>query len=167
MSATQFLGKYRGVVSDNKDPEQLGRIRASVPDVFEKNDSGWALPCLPSAGSGCGIFTVPPVGSMVWIEFEHGDPDYPIWSGGWWGDKNDVPQGAYPDPDGKIILQTKGGQSLLLDDSQGKEGLTLTTSNGLKITIVSNKIEIDDGNGATIELNGSKVTINGGALEVS
>ena len=81
---TPFYGKYRGTVTENSDPSMLGRIRAKVQDVLGSNDSGWALPSLPYAGKGVGLFLVPPVGASVWIEFEHGDPDYPIWSGCFW-----------------------------------------------------------------------------------
>ena len=43
------------------------------------------MPCAPFAGSGVGFFALPPVGANVWVEFEGGDPDYPIWSGCFWG----------------------------------------------------------------------------------
>ena len=75
----QFFGKYRGLVTDNRDPEMRGRIRASVPVVLGEQASGWSLPCLPFAakgvphGSGVGFFALPPVGAEVWIEFEGGD----------------------------------------------------------------------------------------------
>jgi len=69
----RYLGKYRGTVADNADPQKLGRIRASVPEVLGDTDSGWALPCLPFGGKNEGQFTIPAVGAGVWIEFESGD----------------------------------------------------------------------------------------------
>ena len=44
----------------------------------------WALPCVPIAGKQDGVYMVPQIGAGVWIEFEQGDPDYPIWVGGFW-----------------------------------------------------------------------------------
>ena len=70
---------------NNIDPEQIGRIMAQVPDVLGETPSSWAMPCVPAAGIQAGVFVVPPIGSQVWVEFEQGDPDYPIWTGGFWG----------------------------------------------------------------------------------
>ena len=84
-SSARYYGKYRGTVLVNIDPLQIGRIMAQVPDVFGETPTSWAMPCVPAAGIQAGCFVVPPIGSQVWIEFEQGDPDYPIWTGGFWG----------------------------------------------------------------------------------
>ena len=76
-----FYGKYRGEVVNPLDPSGLGRVQVSVPDVMGDGRMAWAMPCLPGAGPGVGFFAIPPVGAKVWVEFERGDPDYPIWSG--------------------------------------------------------------------------------------
>ena len=70
---------------DNIDPQQIGRVLVQVPDVLGRHPSSWAMPCVPAAGIQAGVFIVPPIGSQVWVEFEQGDPDYPIWTGGFWG----------------------------------------------------------------------------------
>ena len=70
---------------NNVDPMQIGRIQAIVPDVSGPLPTSWAMPCLPVAGINTRLFTVPQIGAGVWIEFEQGDPDYPIWVGGYWG----------------------------------------------------------------------------------
>jgi len=77
MSNRTFFGKYRGTVADNSDPQKRGRIKARVPDIFGNEDSGWALPSLPYAGDGVGLFLIPPADAWVWIEFEGGNPDKP------------------------------------------------------------------------------------------
>ena len=79
-----FYGKYRGVVTENKDPLMLGRIRATVPAVLGDRETGWALPCAPYGGDGVGFVFLPPNETNVWIEFEGGNPDLPIWSGCFW-----------------------------------------------------------------------------------
>jgi uncharacterized protein involved in type VI secretion and phage assembly len=101
MDSQKFYGKYRGKVTDNRDPERLGRIRALVPDVIGDEETGWALPSAPYAGDGVGFFFVPPIGANVWMEFEKGNPHNPIWVGGFW-DKNQT-QKITANPDVKMI----------------------------------------------------------------
>lgn len=163
-----FWGKYRGIVTDNMDPLMTGRVRARVPDVLGDAESGWAMPCAPFGGSQTGFFAVPKVGAGVWIEFEHGDPDYPVWAGCWWGSAADMPPTLLvpPPPSKKVMIRTEGGHSILLDDTPGIGGITLETSTGQKITLTPLGVEIDNGQGGAIKLMGPQVTINNGALEV-
>jgi hypothetical protein len=79
--SNRYYGKYRATVINNLDPENRGRIQAMVPDVLGLTPSTWALPCLPVAGKGSSTFPVPELGAGVWMEFEQGNPDYPIWTG--------------------------------------------------------------------------------------
>ena len=79
----QYFGKYRGVVLNNIDPMMTGRIIAHVPDVAQA--SSWAMPCVPYSAPGTArTISIPPVNTAVWIEFEQGNPDYPIWTGCYW-----------------------------------------------------------------------------------
>jgi uncharacterized protein involved in type VI secretion and phage assembly len=161
-----FYGKYRGIVTDNQDPLTMGRIRAMVPDVMGDLESGWAMPCAPFGGSGTGFFAIPPKNAGVWIEFEYGDPDYPIWSGCWWGSAAEMPPTLLAPPYKKMMIKTEGGHCITLDDTPGVGGITLETSGGQKIAITAKGIEIDDGMGGSIKLTGPQVSINNGALEV-
>ena len=161
-----FYGKYRGTVSDNKDPLMLGRIRAKVPDVMGDLESGWAMPCAPFGGSGTGFFALPTVGAGVWIEFEHGDPEYPIWSGCWWGSPTEIPPILIVPPYKKVMIKTEGGNTITLDDTPGIGGITLETPEGQKIVLSSLSVEISNGQGASIKMTGPMISINSGALDV-
>ena len=163
-----FFGKYRGIVTDNLDPLLLGRVRARVPDVMGDEESGWAMPCAPFGGSGVGFFAVPLTGAGVWIEFEHGNPDYPIWSGCWWGSAAEMPPTliAPPPPAKKVMIKTEAGHTVLIDDTPGIGGITLETASGQKVVLNALGVEITNGMGASIKLTGPQVSINGGALEV-
>ncbi len=162
----EFYGKYRGVVTDNQDPLMMGRIKARVPDVMGDLESGWAMPCAPFGGSQTGFFAIPTVGAGVWIEFEHGDPDYPIWSGCWWGSSNEMPPVLLAPPYKKVMINTEGGNSITLDDTPGTGGITLETSDGQKIKMSATGIEIDNGLGAKITMQGPQISMNNGALDV-
>lgn len=76
-----LFGKYRGIVIDIDDPQQLGQIKVVVPSLFDQQPLAWAMPCLPAAEAKSGSITLPDVGAQVWIEFEAGDPNLPIWAG--------------------------------------------------------------------------------------
>ncbi len=166
MSGPPFYGKFRGVVTDNKDPLFTGRVRAKVPDVLGDEESGWAMACAPFAGSGAGFFAIPDVGVGVWIEFEHGDPDYPVWAGCWWGSPADPPSEALVPPYQKVVIKSFGGNIVTLDDTPGIGGITIQTSTGQKIALTALGIEIDDGQGGAIKMLGPQVSINNGALDV-
>lgn len=166
MSNGTFYGKYRGVVTDINDPLMMGRVKATVPDVLGDQESGWALPCAPFGGSKVGFFALPTVDAGVWVEFEHGDPDYPIWSGCWWGSVAEVPPVLVAPPYKKLMVVTEGDQRIILDDTPGVGGITLETAGGQKIVMSPTGIEIDNGMGATITLTGPQVSVNNGALDV-
>ena len=81
--AKRLWGKYRGTVVDNQDAPPSGRLLVSVPGIVITN---WAMPCVPLTDSVMGTFMRPRIGANVWVEFERGDPDMPIWVGCWWGE---------------------------------------------------------------------------------
>jgi hypothetical protein len=170
---TKYYGKYRGLVIDNIDLEQIGRIMVQVPDVLGEIPSSWAMPCVPAAGIQSGCFIVPPIGSQVWVEFEQGDPDYPIWTGGFWGMVGDVPALATAPPaippGQNILLQTTGQNMLMVSDappSPATGGIVLKSTSGAMIVVNETGIYISNGQGATITLVGPTVDINLGALTV-
>lgn len=169
MSDGKFYGKYRGAVLNNVDPMQMGRVQVQVPDVLGIGISSWAMPCVPIAGKQSGAFMVPQIGAGVWVEFEQGDQDYPIWVGGFWGSAAEVPAlalaGLPVSP--SIVLQTGSQNTLMLSDLPGPTGgILLKSTTGALISINEVGITISNGQGATIMLNGPAVNINQGALTV-
>lgn len=157
----KFFGKYRGKVIDNRDPLNLGRIRAQVPSVLGSEETGWAVPCTPYAGNGVGLFLIPPVDANVWIEFENGNIDFPIWAGCFWGAGETPKTPATPNVK---ILKTDIA-TITLDDTAGSGGVTIETSSGLKIVMDSSGIELSNSS-SKIKLSQSSVSVNDGALEV-
>jgi uncharacterized protein involved in type VI secretion and phage assembly len=168
-SSTKFYGKYRGTVVNNVDPMQMGRIQAMVPDVSNVMLSSWAMPCLPAAGMQMGLYTAPPIGAGVWVEFERGDPDYPIWVGGFWGSAAEVPALALTVPPAVpgITLQTTLQNGITVNDVPGPTGgIMLKSATGATIVVNDTGIYIQNGRGAAITMVGPTVTVNNGALTV-
>lgn len=166
----KYYGKYRGTVVNNVDPLQIGRLLVMVPDVSGLLPSTWAMPCLPIAGKQMGAFFLPQIGAGVWIEFEQGDPDYPIWVGGYWGTVAEVPAlalaGNPASPN--IVLQTGGQNTIMISDVPGPTGgIMLRTPTGATIIVNDTGIYIQNGKGASLTLTGPSVTINNGALMVT
>ncbi len=169
MATKQYFGKFRGLVMDNVDPMETGRILVTVPDVTNLLPSSWAMPCLPYAGLLSGVAVVPEIGSKVWVEFEHGDPDKPIWSGCFWGSVAEVPALALTIPPGVpgLTIQTPLMNGLMISDVPGPTGgILLKSTTGALISISDTGIIISNGQGATIAMNGPSVMINEGALEI-
>lgn len=166
----QYFGKYRGTVVTNIDPLQIGRLMVQVPDVLGTSTSSWALPCVPFTGRGSGVYVVPQIGSGVWVEFEHGDPDYPIWTGGFWGSVSEVPTLAMAgNPiSPSIILQSGLQSTIMISDLPGPTGGILikhATSNAM-IMINDLGITITNGKGATITMMANIIDLNNGALTI-
>ena len=116
-----FFGKYRGTVSDNADPTSRGRLKVKVPAVLGAVEV-WAMPCVPYAGKGVGFYSLPESGVGVWVEFEAGDPSYPIWTGCFWGD------GELPDPGGAAVKIWKTDKVTVRIDDDADELKMETTS---------------------------------------
>jgi len=167
-----FWGKYRGIVMNNLDPLLKGRLLVQVPDVLSLTPSSWAEPCVPLAGPTgppMGVYMVPPIGAGVWVEFEQGDPEKPIWVGCRWGLTSDVPPLAHLglpiSPN--IVLQTAGQNSLVISDLPGPTGgIMLKSMTGATLIVNDTGIYIQNGKGASLIMTGPTVTINMGALTV-
>lgn len=165
----RFYGVYRGTVVTNVDPMQLGRITAIVPDVGGAIPTTWAMPCVPLAGKQMGTFMVPQVGAGVFLQFEAGDPDRPVWIGGWWGTAAEVPAlalaGVPGDPN--IVIQTALQNAVVVSDLAGPTGgIMLRSTTGATIIVNDTGIYIQNGKGASIVMTGPTVTVNNGALVV-
>ena len=182
--SNRYYGKYRGTVFNNIDPEQRGRIQAVVPDVQGLVPTTWAMPCVPIAGKQEGLYMVPQIGAGVWIEFEQGDAEYPIWVGGFWGAVVEVPTAgiappAIP-PGQTIVLQTTLQHSVTISDAPplpaqapipapappGTGGIVLRSPSGAMIVVNDTGIYINNGKGASIDMIGPAVMINKAALVV-
>lgn len=158
----RFTGKYAATVVDNQDPRGLARLKVQVPEVFGEETTGWAIACSAYAGQNAGLAAVPPVGSLVYVEWPAGDTSrVPIWSGGSWADGEGVP-GAGPDV---LVLVTPAGHKIELKDTSGGESITVSASSGAEIVLDSNGVSISFGQ-QKIALTNSSVSINDGALEV-
>jgi uncharacterized protein involved in type VI secretion and phage assembly len=123
-----FYGKYRGLVTDNQDPMGRGRLKVLVPAVMDDVDI-WAMPCVPYAGKNMGLYAIPEKDTGVWVEFEAGDPNYPIWVGCYWAD-DQLPENEHGTEAGPPlkILRSQQGLMITLDDDE--QVITMSDKSG-------------------------------------
>lgn len=187
----RYYGKYRGFVVDNEDPETRGRIKVKVPTVLGDQSTGWALPCMPFGGlANQGLFMVPEVDSQIWVEFEEGNVDKPLWVGVFWQQASDTPEEAQVTPPTTRILRTPSGHVMQFDDKEGEEQYRLahpsgtelivnpqgtvawTDAGGSKLTMdaESNTLILEDSNGNTMTMDSSGTVVedsNGNKVEMA
>jgi uncharacterized protein involved in type VI secretion and phage assembly len=160
-SRSRHYGKYRGKVTDVDDPEKMGRIKAKVPEIYgDQDESPWALPASPLAGSGHGFVTIPEVDDGVWIEFEAGDISRPVWSGGWWA-KDELPQQG--DTKKRAIVTTAGHAFVLNDDDNEIE---LTHSGGGQMKMTDDEITVTKGS-TTATISSDEISLKIGSAEIT
>jgi hypothetical protein len=158
----RFYGKYPAIVLDNDDPKSIGRLRVQVPEVLAGEKTGWCLPCSPFAGNGVGLFAVPPVGSVVFVEWPAGDVTrIGVWSGAMWTDGGGV-KGAGPDV---VVIVTPGGHRVELRDTAGDAAVEITAASGAKLTMNQAGITLEF-SGQKFAMTQASVSINDGALTV-
>jgi uncharacterized protein involved in type VI secretion and phage assembly len=112
---------------------------------------------------------IPQIGTGVWVEFEQGNPDYPIWSGCWYGLAAEVPAlalaGNPASPN--IVFQTGLQNTLVISDLPGPTGgIMLKSTTGATLIVNDTGIYIQNGKGASLVMVGPSVTINNGALTI-
>lgn len=166
------FGKYRGTVVDNQDSTKRGRLQVTV-DAVLGSTAVWAMPCVPYAGDGVGLFAMPPVGSGVWVEFEAGDPSFPIWVGCFWAD-DEVPLGG--DPTMKVwqtdsitlSLDDDSVEATLANDSASvtlNDSVTTEVSQA-KHTVSSSSVASELG-GGKLEVTAAQVSVCDGKFQVT
>ena len=169
----RFFGKYRGIVQDNKDPNELGRILATVPAIsaMAKN---WALPCTPYAGKDVGLYTIPPIGAKVWIEFEGGDPTFPIWSGCFWQeDEPPTEIGTNADDPSQVKVMKTRVATIWIDDTDEKGQMVVrfnddTVSQPITVTMTIDstgvKVQCEGENTSTVTQTPDDITTDSQTL---
>ena len=193
--ATKYYGKYRGFVTDVKDPDNRGRVKVTVPSILGEGESQWAEPCFPYVGwADAALIAVPPVGAAIFVEFIEGDASAPVWVGGFIRDPNDMPE-DYRDQLVKMI-RTETGHMLIFDDFDEEPKITLHSSTDakvemdhegsiqltgqdgalVKIDAAAGEIVVEDANGNSITMsasgiacedaNGNQITTSASGVEV-
>jgi uncharacterized protein involved in type VI secretion and phage assembly len=156
---SHFFGKYRGIVTDNADPTLRGRLKVRVPAILGELEI-WAMPCVPYAGAGVGFYSLPEPETGVWIEFEAGDPSFPVWTGCFWA------TGELPDSGGADVKIWKTEKlTVRLDDSADE--LKMETTSRSTVTLAADISSESGGAKQTVGALGVVSELALGKLEVT
>jgi uncharacterized protein involved in type VI secretion and phage assembly len=165
----RWYGVYPALVTDNKDPEGLGRVKVTLPwsaDTGGARYEAWARLATLMGGRNRGSWFVPDVNDEVLVSFEGGDTRRPYVVGGLWNGRDKPP--ASMDGGGANnlkVLRSRNGVKVTLDDSDGQEKFIAETPAGQKVTLKDGPgaVEIADSNGNAIKLQPSGITITASA----
>ena len=141
----RFYGVAVGIVSNNQDPENLGRVRMKFPWLSDDHESDWSRMASPMAGGGRGAYFLPEVEDEVLVAFEHGDVRCPYIVGGMWNGKDAPPSNNSDGKNNIRVIHSRSGHLIRLDDTDGAEKIEVidkTGSNSVTIESASNNITI-------------------------
>lgn len=150
-----YVGKYRAIVVDVKDPEKRGRIKVNCPKVYGDDKSPWCQPCLSYAIDKAGDFIVPKLNDFVWIEFEEGDVRYPIYTGGLWA-KEKTPLEDYTKVDKFRQIEFEGCKITIEKKEDGSKEVIITNGTA-SITMNKGDIKIK---GTTVKIEADRIDLN-------
>jgi len=150
-----------GIVTNTQDPDQLGRVKVCFPRLPGKPESDWCRVVQPAAGAGRGFYWLPHVNDEVLIAFERGEAHRPYIVGSLWNGKDKPMKGAYTDDNSTMVIQTKSGHQILLDDKGGQEKIVIADKSGKRTLTfdVQNKKFIVDAKEGDVEIHAEKKII--------
>ncbi len=148
----KISGVVVGIVTDNKDPSSLGRVKLQFPWRNGADTTTWVRIAVPMAGNGRGTYFIPEVGDEVLVAFDHGMIDSPFVVGALWNGKDKPPDSNQSGKNDKRLIKSRSGHQLIFDDTNGKEKVEIQTNAGHQIILDDSsgneKIQIIDKSGS-------------------
>jgi uncharacterized protein involved in type VI secretion and phage assembly len=135
----RVYGVVVGIVTNNKDPDGLGRVKLKFPWLSDTEESNWARVASPMAGKERGLYLLPEVNDQLLVAFEHGDPAYPYVIGGLWNGKDKPPAANNDGKNNLRLLKSRSGHIVRLDDTEGEEKIEILDKSGKNSVVVSTK----------------------------
>lgn len=137
IQSQRIYGVVIGLVTNNQDPEKLGRIKVKFPWLSETDESHWARMATPMAGKTGGFYYLPEVDDEVLVAFDQGDPRFPYILGGLWNQQDKPPETNENGKNNSRIIRSRSGHEIRFDDTQNKEQIIITDKSG------KNKLTLD------------------------
>jgi uncharacterized protein involved in type VI secretion and phage assembly len=165
----RFYGMTVGIVTNNQDPDKLGRVKVRFPWLSDTEESHWARVLTPMAGKARGIYFLPEVEDEVLVAFEHGMMEFPYVLGALWNGK-DAPPATNDDGKNNLrVIKSRSGHAIILDDTEGEENITIADKTGKNMIVISSKentISIIADSDITLESTNGKLKLSGKGIEI-
>jgi uncharacterized protein involved in type VI secretion and phage assembly len=143
--AQRIAGVVIGVVTNNQDPDKLGRVKVKFPWLSDEDESFWARIASPMTGKERGLYCLPEVDDEVLVMFEHGDLRFPYVIGSLWNGKDAPPTDNGDGKNNIRMIKSRSGHTIRLNDEDGKETIEIidkTQKNSFIIDTSKNTITI-------------------------
>jgi phage baseplate assembly protein V len=166
----RFFGVAIGIVTNNKDPEGLGRVKASLPWMADEVETDWARVLTPMAGPNRGVYFLPEVNDEVLVAFEHGNPDMPYVLGGLWNGKDKPPASNTDGKNDLHVIKSRSGSAIRFSDAEDDARIEIIDSTGKNTIIIAtkdNSITIAAAGDVTVEAANGKLTLSGNSVEIT
>jgi uncharacterized protein involved in type VI secretion and phage assembly len=166
----RFYGMTVGIVTNNQDPDNLGRVKVRFPWLSDGEESQWARLVSPMAGRDRGLYCLPEVDDEVLVAFEHGMPEFPYILGGLWNGQDAPPETNDDGENNKRTLKSRSGHTICLDDTDGAEKIEITDGSGkntITLNTAENSITITADGDITLQSQNGKLILRGNGVEIS
>ncbi|MDC0832598.1 phage baseplate assembly protein V [Geitlerinema sp. CS-897] len=169
-SDAPLYGVFVGIVTNNQDPDNLGRVKVRFPWLSDEVESTWARIATPMAGGDRGLYLLPEVDDEVLVAFEGGSAEFPYVLGALWNGQ-DAPPDSNDDGENNVrSLTSRSGHVVRFDDTDGSEKIEILDSSGnnsITLDTANNTIAIVADSDITIESSNGKLVLSGNGVEIS
>jgi uncharacterized protein involved in type VI secretion and phage assembly len=169
-ATSRVFGVVVGVVTNNQDPDAMGRVKVKLPWASDGDESWWARVVAPMAGNDRGAYFLPEVEDEVLVAFEHGDVRFPYVLGALWNGKDAPPAQNSNGKNNIRVIKSRSGHIIRLDDANGAEKIEIvdkTGKNSMTVDASANTITIKADGDITLESAQGKVAIKGQSVELN
>lgn len=167
---TRFYGVTIGVVTNNQDPDGMGRVKVRLPWLTDEDESHWARVVAPMAGNDRGLYLLPEVDDEVLVAFEHGIVEFPYVLGALWNGKDKPPEANDDGKNNKRTIKSRSGHIIRLDDSDAAEKIEIidkTGKNSIIFDASANTITIKADSDISIQSSNGKLKLSGKGVEIT
>lgn len=164
-----FYGVTVGVVTNNQDPDGMGRVKVSLPWLSDEDESNWARMATPMAGNERGTYFLPEVEDEVLVAFEHGLVEYPFVIGALWNGNDKPPESNGDGENNTRMIKSRSGHIIRLLDKDGEEKIEIIDKNEKNSIVISSSddtITITADSDLTIQSSNGTLKLSGNGVEI-